>query len=509
MRIAAFDLGTNSFHLLVVDAHPDGTFAPLVREKEMLRLGDDVSREGRVSEGSIKRAVTTLRRYRTLAEGVDSDDIVACATSAIREAENGGEVVDRIEAEAGLRVSVISGSEEARLIFEAVRASVVIDPGPALCFDLGGGSLEVMVGDGSGLRWASSVKLGAARLTAELVADDPPSSDDVRRLRERITSGLAPLADEVAPLHPTVTVGTSGTFMALARMVAAGRRRGIPVSVNQFTFGRDEFLAIHEQLMKLPASERARLPGLDARRADIVPAGSLLLATAMELFGFDELTVSEWALREGIVLDSIGRHDVADWSGDPRAIRRSSVLRLARGCNWDEGHSRQVTRLALGLFDQTLSLHGLSAPDRELLEHASLLHDIGEHVATESHHKHTAYLVQHGRLRGFSPAEVAEVAALARYHRGGDPRPSSDGMAGVSAERRDDVARLAALLRVADGLDRGRTAAVGDIKVVADDSRVRVHVGSDNDIDVDLWGGRRKRELFERLFDRRLELIRG
>ncbi len=509
MRIAAFDLGTNSFHLLVVDAHPDGTFAPLVREKEMLRLGDVLSHEGRISEAAMKRAVTTVRRFRALAEGVDSDDVVACATSAIREADNGGELVDRINSEAGVRVSVISGLEEARLIFEAVRASVVIDPGPALCLDLGGGSLEVTVGDTSGLRWASSVKLGAARLTAELVGTDPLSSEDVRRLRERVTSLLAPLADEVAPLHPTMAVGTSGTFMALARMVAARRSGGIPTSVNQLSFGREEFLAVHDQILKLSAGERVRLPGLDARRADIIPAGSVLLVTAMELFGFDDLTISEWALREGIVLDSIKRHDETDWSGDPRAIRHSSVLRLARGCNWDEGHSRQVTRLALDLFDQTLSLHGLAPADRELLEHASLLHDIGEHVATESHHKHTAYLIQHGRLRGFSPDEVTEVATLARYHRGGDPRPSSDGMAGVVASRRGTLARLAALLRVADGLDRGRAGAVGRIETTLDITRVRLHVRSDDDVEIDLWGGRRKRELFERLFDRRLELVRG
>ncbi len=509
MRIAAFDLGTNSFHLLVVDAHPDGTFAPLVREKEMLRLGDVVSHEGRISDAAMSRAVNTVRRFRTQAEGVDSDDLVACATSAIREADNGGELVDRIKSEAGVRVTVISGIEEARLIFEAIRASVVIDPGPALCLDLGGGSLELMVGDSGGLRWASSVKLGAARLTAELVGADPLSDEDVRRLRERVTSILAPLADEVASLHPTMAVGTSGTFMALARMVAARRPGGIPTSVNQLSFDREEFLAVHDQIIKLSAADRARrLPGLDARRADIIPAGSVLLLTAMELFGFDTLTVSEWALREGIVLDSIKRHDDADWSGDPRAIRLSSVLRLARGCNWDEGHSRQVTRLALDLFDQTLTLHGLTAADRELLEHASLLHDIGEHVATEAHHKHTAYLVQHGRLRGFSPDEVTEVATLARYHRGGDPRPSSDGMAGVAAPRRDSVARLAALLRVADGLDRRRAAAVGGIETDLDITRVRIHVRSDEDIDVDLWGGRRKRELFERLFDRRLELVR-
>ena len=191
----------------------------------------------------------------------------------------------------------------------------------------------------------------------------------------------------------------------------------------------------------------------------------------MELFGFDRLTVSEWALREGIVLDAIPRHEAADWSGDPRAIRASSVLQLARRCNWDEGHSRQTARLALDLFDQTTSLHGLAAGDRELLEHASLLHDIGEHVSTESHHKHSAYLIQHGKLRGFTPEEVDFVAALARAHRGGGPKPSHEPFASLDREARDRVTRLAALLRVADGLDRGRAGNVDGIEVVLNGSR--------------------------------------
>ena len=509
MRIAAFDLGTNSFHLLIVDAQPDGTFTPLAREKEMLRLGDDVSRGGEVSDASAERAVDTVRRFATLAASAGSDEIVVCATSAVREAENGGELVDRMEAEAGVAVAVISGLDEARLIFEAVRASVVIDPAPALCLDLGGGSLEVMVGDAAGLRWASSVKLGAARLTAELVSSDPPSARDVRRLRERVTAELAPLVETVAPFHPAMAVGTSGTFLALARMVAPRRPGGIPVSVNQLRMTRAELQAVHDEALALPAADRARMRGLDARRADILPAGSVLLLTAMDLFGFEELTVSEWALREGMVLDAIGRHDEADLSGDPRAMRRSSVLRLARACNWDEGHSRQVTRLALSLFDQTLPLHDLAPADRELLEHASLLHDIGEHVATEGHHKHTAYLIQHGRLRGVTPEEVAELAAVARFHRGGAPKPGHEALAGVGRRRKDEIARLAALLRVADGLDRGRTAAVDGIDVTLDGARVRLQVRSDRDLDVDLWGGRRKRELFERLFDRRLELFPG
>lgn len=507
MRIAAFDLGSNSFHLLVVDAHPDGTFAPLVREKDMLRLGDAVGREGRIPDALADRAVATVDRFRKVAVGAGVDEIHACATSALREAENGGEVVDRMAAEAGVKVRVINGQEEARLIFEAVRASVVIDPGPALCLDLGGGSLEIMVGDRSRLQGLWSAPLGVARLSAELVTGDPPTADDVRRVEKRVTSTLAPLADQVAGMHPAMAVGSSGTFCDLAAMVAARRTGSVPRSVNQFSFSRDELLPLHEELLGLRTSERARIPGLEAKRADIIPSGSTLLLAAMELFGFDRMTVSEWALREGIVLDAIPRHEAADWSGDPRAIRAASVLQLARRCNWDEGHSCQTARLALDLFDQTADLHHLAPADRELLEHASLLHDIGEHVSTDSHHKHSAYLIQNGRLRGFAPHEVDFVAALARAHRGGGPRPSHEPFASLDRGERDRVVRLAALLRVADGLDRGRAGAVGGIEVDLSGPRAQLQVKADGDVSIELWGARRKRELFERIFERRLDVV--
>lgn len=513
MRIGALDLGTNSFHLIVVDAHPDGTFEPLVKEKEMLRLGDVVSRNGQITDSAARRAVTTVARFKSLADAAGAEELIARATSATREAENGGELVDRIEAETGVSVRVITGLEEARLIFEAVRASVVIDPAPALAFDLGGGSLEVMVGDRDGLLWSQSVKLGVARITTELVRDDPPSSGDLRRLRERFTAKLSPLASRVASYHPGMVAGTSGTLCTLARMVAARRaatsaKRTVPASVNQLSFDREELVAVHEQILAVPASERARLPGLDEGRADIIAAGSTFLLSAMELFGFERLTVSEWALREGILLDAISHHDRAELGGDVYGIRRASVLELCRRCNWDEVHSTQVSRLAVSLFDQTQALHGLSPKDRELLEHASLLHDIGSHVSTEDHHKHTAYLIEHGRLRGFSPEEVAILGALGRYHRGGDPRAGKRPMARISPERRGDVARMASILRVADGFDRARAAAVGGIRVETDVDRVRMYASRSNgEIDVDLWGARRKRELFERLFDRRLEVL--
>ena len=204
---------------------------------------------------------------------------------------------------------MISGRREAELIFGAIRASVLLEPAPALCFDLGGGSLEIMVGDAGGIQWATSKNLGVGRLTAELVTSDPLSKDDRRRLRARLVDELTPIAAIVAPLGPKLLVGSSGTLDDLARMVVARRPGEKPGSLNQVSFTRDEFLPLHKDLLASTADERLRLNGLEARRVDLIVAGSVFLETAMDLFGFDALTISEWALREGIVLDAIRRHD--------------------------------------------------------------------------------------------------------------------------------------------------------------------------------------------------------
>ncbi len=501
MRIAALDIGSNSLHLLVVEARPDGTFQPLAQEKEMLRLGDVVTRAGRVTATALDGLLTTVARMVALAQANGAEEIVARATAALREADNGAEVVDRIEAATGLRVEVISGVEEARLIFGAVRASVVIENGPALGLDLGGGSLEVMVGDADGLQWATSVRLGVARLTSELVSSDPVSGRDRRRLRQLITSVLAPVAAEVASYGPKMLIGTSGTICDMAAMAAAASGSPVPQSVNQLTVSREQLEVVHEEILRRPVAARRRMPGLDARRADLIPAGSMVLMTAMELTGMESLTVSDWALREGIVLDAIGRHDLADWSDDQREIRRSSVLNLCRRCAWDERHGRQVSRLALSLFDQLRDVHRLGADDRELLGYGALLHDIGEHVAVEGHHKHTAYLIQHGRLRGFDPREVDVLACLGRFHRRGEPKTTFTPFGELDAAERDRVTKLVALLRLADGLDRSHLGTVRRVHVgIGDAGEVTIGIEADGDADLQLWGVRRKRELFERVF---------
>jgi exopolyphosphatase/guanosine-5'-triphosphate,3'-diphosphate pyrophosphatase len=505
MRIAALDLGSNSFHLLVADVHPDGTFEAVTREKEMLRLGDDSAREGRISPAAAERAVACVRRLRQLADASGAQEVIAKATSAIRTASNGSELVDRIEAETGVEVEVISGREEARLIFAAVRASIVLEPAPALCVDIGGGSVEFSIGDASGLRWGTSVPLGVGRLTGELVTTDPPSRDDRDALDARIRNALAPIVDDVRGRAPRMAVGSSGTINDLARLVAADEGGEVPASANGLRIPADALRTWQRRIMKMPATERRRLPGVEEKRADLIPAGVTLLSTIFDVLEIDEMVASDWSLREGIVLDAVSAHDPDDWSDDPRALRRAAVAGLARRCGSDLEHSQQVARIALSLFDQMQPLHGLGPDDREMLEYGALLHDIGQHVSRKGHHRHAAYLVEHAQLRGFAPDEIDFLAALVRHHRRGEIKTSEPRAAALDKSAREQLRKLAALLRLADGLDRGRRGVVGAVDVEAGGDLVVLRVHADEDPELELWGVRRRRDLFEKVFHRELE----
>jgi exopolyphosphatase/guanosine-5'-triphosphate,3'-diphosphate pyrophosphatase len=506
VRIAALDLGSNSFHLIVVEAHADGSFETLLREKDVLRLAESVATTHRIPPDKVEAAIESIGRMRAHGEAMDVDEWVVYATSALREALNGAEVVEQIERETGVGINVITGLDEARLIFAAVRASVLLDKPPAICIDQGGGSLEVSVGDASGMLWATSLKLGAARLTAEFIMSDPPHPDDLARMRDRATVLLSPVAAATNRFRPGMLVGTSGTLGSLARLAAPRIAAATPNALHQLTVTAKELERVHHDMQTLSIAERRSIDGLDARRADIMAAGSVVLQVAMELFGFDELTVSEWSMREGMVLDAIGHHDAYEWV-DPRSMRRESVHALFRRYGGNEAHAHQVARFATAVFDDIARLHGLSPIDRELLEHAAWLHDIGEHIAVESHDRHTAYLIEHGRLRGFPPEEVVMLASIGRFHRRGTPKPASYApMRQLSDDERERVTKLVAILRVADGLDRSHNDAVDVVTATVRDDRVELVVEGSGDTDLELWGVRRKRGLFEKAFGLPIEL---
>jgi exopolyphosphatase/guanosine-5'-triphosphate,3'-diphosphate pyrophosphatase len=281
----------------------------------------------------------------------------------------------------------------------------------------------------------------------------------------------------------------------------------MPDSINQLTVSRAALDVVFERVATLPAALRAKLPGADAKRAELLPAGAAILAHVMDSTGMGEFTISEWALREGIVLESIGMHDRADLQDDPRAIRRASVLSLCRRSNWRQPHARQVASLATSIFDQTTALHGLGDVDRELLELGALLHDIGEHISRTDHDRHAAYLVENGGLRGFSPNEIRLLSALMRFHVRGTPRGStSDAYGALEHIDRQRATALVSILRLADALDATHSGVVLALEVEQKEDLVRLRLRARGDAELEQWTFRRKKDLFERTFHVELEI---
>ena len=275
----------------------------------------------------------------------------------------------------------------------------------------------------------------------------------------------------------------------------------MPYSVNQLTVTGRELAALAEVIYELPTDERGRLPGIDARRAELLPAGAAVAEVLMDRTGMRELTVSEWGLREGIIISSIARHDRVELSNDPRAIRRASVMSLCMRSRWPEPHSRQVAQLALELFDSTVALHGLDVEDRELLELAALLHDIGEHVSRDGHARHSAYLIENGDLRGFSPVEINMLSCLGRYHVRGRPRESFQAWDSLERNDRDRVMKMLSMLRIADGLDASHDSVIGHLGAEFSRSGVEVVVSARGDAELERWMLQRKKVLFQELFE--------
>lgn len=495
-RIAAIDVGSNSLHMVVAQADPDGSVTTLWRMKEMVGLGRISFPSRRLSEDAIERAISTLRRFQQAARARGCEKILAVATSAVREAENGGDFLRRARRELALGVKVVSAKDEARLIYLAVRHAIDLGNRPHFILDIGGGSVEFIVGDSHKTQLLESRKLGAARMTAQFVSTDPISPADLKALLAHYEKELAPLCDSILALKPVAAIGTSGTMENLAAMCAAMEKRE-----NAGIVERDSLSKLLNRLIESRSKDRAAMPGLDDQRKDQVIAGALLVSELMRRLNLTQIRLCKSALREGILLEYLSRHlpdlQIRRDVPDPR---RRSVLDLARRCDWHQSHSEQVARLAGELFDCTKSLHGLGTEQRELIEYAALLHDIGWHIAREGHHKHAQYLILHGNLKNFTREEVRIIASIARYHRKSMPMPSHKQFAKLSAGGKRVVRVGAALLRIADGLDRSHSNVVNGISCRITKKRVEITLKARGDAELELWGARSKRDAFAAVF---------
>lgn len=496
---AAIDIGTNSFHLVVARVGPDG-FEIVTREKEPVRLGHGSGDMRHLEADAIERGIETLRRFRRVAD-VYRAPVTAVATSAVREAANRDEFLRRARDEAGIEVQVIAGVEEARLIHLGVLSAVPVYDRLHLVFDIGGGSTEFVVAKAAQVHVARSVKLGAIRLSDRFFPDGVVRGRAVDSCRDYVRSYLKPLAREIEPWGFEVAVASSGTAISLATMVEHQRGRGDVRSVNNARFTRAELDTLVARLIgaRTPEQRLAAVAGLEPKRADIIVGGALLLEQILDTLGIGELTISEYALREGVLLDM--RRDEPGTFHHLDDIRSGGVRRLVDRFERDRRHVEHATDLALRLFDQLQLLHGLPTWARDLLEAAGLLHNVGLFISHSAHHKHSWYVIRNSdELVGFTEREIEMMALVARYHRKSDPSPKHPEYAALAPDDQQAVRVLAGLLRLGIALDRSHAGVVHDVRVrrVGTSVALDMVTGPGADVSLERYTAQQRKSLLER-----------
>ena len=514
ITLAAIDVGTNSIHMVVAQIQPDiPAFTIISRDKSTVRLGDRDSANGNLTPSAINRAMIALRRCQDIAKSLQVVDIIAVATSAVREAPNGSEFLAQVETELGLSINLIAGSEEARRIYLGVLSGMSFNDNPHLIIDIGGGSTELILGDGNEARSLSSTKIGAVRLTRESITTDPISNSEFTALQAYIRGMLERPIEEIRskiqPLEVLRLVGTSGTIEALATLQARESLGTVPNPLNGYEFTRNQLANWIEKLRRMKYAERSSIPGMNDRRAEIILAGAMILYEVMTQLNLSNLRICERSLREGVIVDWMITHGlIEDRLRFQASVRERSVYKNAEKFNVNLEYSNRVAQFALSLFDQTQHwLHEWDTEERDLLWAAAILHNCGHHINHASHHKHSYYLIRNAELLGFTENDINIIANLARYHRKSHPKKQKhDGYRNLNSNQdRKIIDQLSPLLRIAVALDRRQIGAIDrfEIKLNIDSQAVILEIypkDSQDPCALELWSLDYKKPSFERTF---------
>jgi exopolyphosphatase / guanosine-5'-triphosphate,3'-diphosphate pyrophosphatase len=504
-RIAAIDIGSNSVRQIVADVSSDGTITVVDEMKAAPRLGADLDDTGLLGTQSMERAAEAVGRMATLARQLGAERIEAVATSAVRDAGNADAFVARVRQEAGLQVRIIDGQDEARLSYLSALAHFDLGVGRTVVMDIGGGSLELALAADGVLDDLVSLPFGALRLTERYLRDGA-TPKALRRLRRDVRDALRSVLPR-SNWRGAQVIGSGGTFTNLASIYLARRGMLAARNVHATMVPRVDVEHILDSLAAMRPDERRSVPGLNPERADIIVAG---LAVAAEVLGRVEardLNVSRYGIREGLLLE-LAR--VTPVVADPGAARERSVRDFAERCHYEEGHAAQVQRLALRLFDALGARLGCAPEERASLSDAALLHDVGYHINYDRHHKHSYHLIVHAELLGITPAEQVVIANVARYHRGTAPKKKHRNFGELDKTLRDRIVRLSAILRVADGFDRGHISAVGDLRVRWLQRAIRIAPSAAKgatSLRLEAWGAHRKSQLLAELAGVPVEIV--
>ncbi len=508
-RIAAIDVGSNSIHMLIVDMESINSFTIIASEKDQVRLAASIDENGNLTTEALNKAIVVLKKMKEVADSLKAQ-IRAVGTSALREAKNSSDFVAKLYKKTGIDVEVISGHEEARLVYLGVQQGLPIQGKSTLITDIGGGSTEIVVGQWGEERFATSLKLGCVRLTQAFLASDPLSEEHLRSLELYINTRLEPVLSEVERIGFDIAVGSSGTIKSI-KSLAMGLLNTPPTqTMHGSVLTAKEIWQAKEALLKAKSlKERKQLPGLDSKRAEIIVAGLFVLSSITKILGIREWIISLTALREGILFDTILRDGV--WlQGDTTDVRWRSVRAFGQKFHIDEAHAFHITSFAVSLFDQLMTKHNLSSAWREFLRSAAYLHECGLFIGHTGHHKHTFYFIRNASLPGFTTREMQIIATIVRYHRKRMPRENDEVYCDFDKEIQKAVNICAAILRLAVSLDRGRQGKIQEIIVKEGSSNkmsLAVHLRATHDIELEMYEAAIEKKAFENVFASSLEIL--
>jgi exopolyphosphatase/guanosine-5'-triphosphate,3'-diphosphate pyrophosphatase len=513
VKLAAIDIGSNSIKLAVVDAAGSDSFAVLCREKEAVRLAHNTLSKGHLSQSALERAKACLKTYKNIAEARGAETIVAVATASVREATNSARFVREIEQQIGIRVEVLSGIEEARLIGLAAAWGCGANGATSINIDIGGGSTEVSVFRGESPVSLFSVKLGAIELTERYLASNPPKPKELEKLRDEVRAAFNRPARELRNTRWQKATGTSGTILALGRVLRSRKLRDVEkdeleAQPAEADIPLSQLSALNGKIAKMTLAERRSVSGFSSPRAEIIVAGGLILEGAMQALGINVLRTCDWSLREGVIIDHL-----REWEDESKSPQTGFADQKMRAVNavglrfgFEVAHAHQVAGLADNMFDALAETEKLTRHHRTLMTAAALLHDVGYHIASDSHHKHSLYLIKNSELTGFSEPERAVIANIARYHRGPLPKNRHPDFALLNSADREVVYRLAGIVRLANALDRSHEGRVSDLVCRTDGRTLALELRSEFDCENELLDAERKKELFEQAFNREVSL---
>jgi exopolyphosphatase/guanosine-5'-triphosphate,3'-diphosphate pyrophosphatase len=495
LKLALIDVGSNSIHMIIAEVQPDFSYKVIDRHKNVARLGDETFKTGFLSPEAIARGIEVMRNFTMLARNRGVSRIEAVATSAIREASNGGELIENVERQTGVRIRVVTGLEEARLIYLGVRQSMDFGDRNLLIADLGGGSVELITGNRRELLHAATLKLGAIRLHDLYLKPARSLRDGLEQLEQAVEGQLKKALPRFKKVGFEEFVGTSGMVANLAEVMHQhATDRPLP-QLNLARFSFKDVVAIQKLLTDTPAIRRQDIPGLDVARADVLLPACIVLRKIMERLDISEVMVSDKAIRDGLLYDFMERHrEGIQAESEIPNLRRREVIQLARKCHYDVVHTHHVAKLALQIFDQTKALHRLDETAREWLEYGAILHDVGFLINPRQHHKHSYYLIKYSDLAGFTADEIEIIGNIARYHRKTPPEDDHRTLKNLPPEHRDTMEVLAGILRVANALDRSHFGVIKGIECEIGAKSLELLLMTTEDAALEVWAARERTE---------------